>query len=146
MSLPRQKPATTPIPGQLSATEFDAFLLPHLAIPTRGPQCKLGYQRVFHLLLWGLYTGMHWKCLPLAKETHGKPALHDTPVSRACARWADDGALQRAFVASVWQLAAEQQLDLRVLPGDGTNTVGKTGAMGLAMRATSLSKGRRASP
>ena len=59
MSLPIQKPATTPIPVQLSATEFDAFILPHLSMPKRGPKCKLGYHRVFNLILWVLYTGMH---------------------------------------------------------------------------------------
>jgi hypothetical protein len=36
-------------------------------------------------------------------------------------------------VASVRHLAAEQQLDLRILPGDGTNTVAKKGAMALAV-------------
>ncbi len=31
MSLPTQKPATTPIPVQLSETEFTTFILPHLS-------------------------------------------------------------------------------------------------------------------
>jgi hypothetical protein len=59
-----QKPATTPIPGQLSAPEFEAFILPHLSMPKRGPKCKLGYHRVFNLISRVLYTGMQWKCLP----------------------------------------------------------------------------------
>jgi hypothetical protein len=50
MSTTVQKPATTPIPVQLSAPEFEAFLLPHLSMPKRGPKCKLGYHRVFNLL------------------------------------------------------------------------------------------------
>jgi hypothetical protein len=62
MSLPIQKPATTPIPVQLSETEFDAFILPHLSMPKCGPKCKLGYHRAFNLILWVLYTGMQWKC------------------------------------------------------------------------------------
>jgi hypothetical protein len=45
------KPATTPIPVQLSETEFSAFILPHLSMPKRGPKCKLGYYRVFNLAL-----------------------------------------------------------------------------------------------
>jgi hypothetical protein len=57
-----QKPATTPIPVQLSATEFHQFILPHLSMPKRGPKCKLGYHGVFNLILWVLYTGMQWKC------------------------------------------------------------------------------------
>ena len=43
------KPVTTPIPVQLSEPEFDAFILPHLSMPKRGPKGKLGYHRVLNL-------------------------------------------------------------------------------------------------
>ena len=146
MSLPTPKPATTPIPVQLSENEFTTFILPHLSMPKRGPKCKLGYHRLFNLILWVLYTGMQWKCLPAPTDTNGKPAIHYTTVYRAFAKWADDGSLWQAFVARVRHLAAEKQLDLSVLHGDGTNTVAKKGAMALATRATSTKKGRRLSP
>ena len=80
MSTTAPKPATTPTPVQLSAPEFEAFLLPHLSMPKRGPKCKLGYHRVFHLILWVLYTGMPWKCLPVPKDPNGEPAMHYTTV------------------------------------------------------------------
>src|SRR2546430_4766760 len=128
MSTTAPQPATTPIPVQLSAPEFTAFLLPHLSMPKRGPKCQLGYDRVFHLILWLLYMGMQWKCLPVPTDPDGRPAIHDTTVSKVFATWADDGALWQAFVASVRPLAVEKQLDLRVLHGDGTNTVAKKGA------------------
>ena len=64
MSTTAPKPATTPIPVQLSEPEFEAFILPHLSMPKRGPKCKLGYYRVFNLILWVLYTGMQWKSCP----------------------------------------------------------------------------------
>ena len=51
MSTTAPKPVTTPIPVQLSEPEFTAFILPHLSIPKRGPKCKLGYYRVFNLIL-----------------------------------------------------------------------------------------------
>ena len=72
MPTPAKKSATTPIPVQLSATEFHQFILPHLSMPKRGPKCKLGYYRVFNLILWVLYTGMQWKCLPVPKDRDGK--------------------------------------------------------------------------
>ena len=75
-----EKPVTTPIPVQLSVSEFTAFILPHLSRPKRGPQCKLGYHRVFNLILWVLYTGMQWKSLPVPKDHDGKPAIHYTTV------------------------------------------------------------------
>jgi transposase len=146
MSITTAKPATTPIPIQLSDTEFHEFILPCLSMPKRGPKCKLGYHRVFNLILWVLYTGMQWKCLPVPKDVHGKPAIHYTNVYRAFAKWSDDGSLQQAFMASVAHLAEEKHLDLRVLHGDGSNTVAKKGATGLATRAISTRRARRSSP
>jgi len=86
MSTPAQQPATTPIPVQLSASEFEAFLLPHLSMPKRGPKGKLGYYRVFNLILWVLYTGMQWKCLPVPKDANGTPAIHYTTVYKVFLR------------------------------------------------------------
>ncbi len=146
MSITAAKPATTPIPVQLSETEFTAFILPHLSMPKRGPKCKLGYYRVFNLILWVLYTGMQWKCLPVPKDTNGTPAIHSTTVCKVFAKWADDGSLWQAFIASVRHLAAEQHLDTSVLHGDGANTVAKKGGMALATRATSTRKARKSSP
>jgi hypothetical protein len=62
MSTTAPKSVTTPILVQLSEPEFETFILPHLSMPKRGPKCKLGYHRVFNLILWVLYTGMQWKC------------------------------------------------------------------------------------
>ena len=145
MSTTAQQPATTPIPVQLSEPKFTAFLLPHLSMPQRGPKCKLGYYRVFNLILWVLYTGMQWKCRPVPKDANGTPAIHYTTVYKVFAKWADDGSLWQAFLASVRHLAAEKHLDTSVLHGDGTNTVAKKGAMALATRATNTRKERRSS-
>jgi hypothetical protein len=79
MSTTAPTPVTTPIPVQLSEPEFEAFILPHLSMPKRGPKCKLGYYRVFNLIVWLLYTGMQWKCLPVPTDPRwetGDP-LHD---------------------------------------------------------------------
>jgi transposase len=146
MSTRAKHAATTPIPVQLSAPEFNEFILPHLSMPKRGPRCKLDYHRLFNLILWVLYTGMQWKCLPIPKDPQGKPALHYTNVYKAFAKWSDDGSLQQAFMASVAHLSEEKKLDLRVLHGDGTNTVAKKGEMASGIRATSIKRVRRSSP
>jgi len=146
MSTTAPKPATTPIPVQLSAPEFEAFILPHLSMPKRGPKCKLGYYRVFNLILRVLYTGMQWKCLPVPTDSAGKPAIHYTTIYKVFAKWADDGSLWQAFVASVRHLVVEKQLDLSVLHGDGTNTVAKKGGMASAIPATSTKRARKSSP
>ena len=146
MSTTAEKPVTTPIPVQLSDSEFTAFIFPHLSMPKRGPKCKLGYHRVFNLILWVLYTGMQWKCLPVPQDAHGKSAIHYTTVYRAFAKWANAGSLEQAFVASVGHLADAKKLDLSILHGDGTNTVAKKGAMALGTQATSTRRERKSSP
>jgi transposase len=146
MSQTAAQPATTPIPVQLSEPEFTAFILPHLSMPKRGPKCKLGYHRVFNLILRLLYTGMQWKCLPVPTDSKGKPAIHYTTVYKVFAKWADDGSLWQAFLASVTHLAEEKHLDISVLHGDGTNTVAKKGAMGLGIRGTNIRRVRKSSP
>jgi hypothetical protein len=86
MSTTAPKPATPPIPVQLSEPEFETFILPHLSMPKRGPKCKLGYYRVFNFILWVLYTGMQWKCLPVPHEPDGTPAIHYTTVYKVFLR------------------------------------------------------------
>src|SRR5215471_15713217 len=143
MSIPAQQPATTPISVQLSENAFTAFILPHLSMPKRGPKCKLGYHRIFNLILWVLYTGMQWKCVPVPQDAQGKPAIHYTTVYKVFARWADDGSLEDAFIASVRHLADHHQLDLSVLYGDGTNTVAKKGGDGIGYSGHKHQKGEK---
>ena len=112
-------------------------------MPKRGPKCKLGYYRVFNLILRVLYTGMQWKCLPVPHDAQGKPAIHYTTVYKVFARWADDGSLWQAFVASVRHLAIEKHLDTNILHGDGTNTVAKKGAMVSGFQGTNTRKARK---
>jgi transposase len=133
----------TPIPVQLSQTEFNEFILPHLSMPKRVPKCKLGYYRVFNLILWILYTGMQWKCLPVPKDRHGKAEIHYTTVYKVFAKWADDGSLEHAFVGSVEHLSDHQRLDLNVLHGDGTNTVAKKGGDGIGYSGYKHQKGEK---
>jgi hypothetical protein len=89
---------------------------------------------------------MQWKCLPIPQNSNGTPAIHYTTIYKVFAKWADDGSLWQAFVASVRHLAAEQQLDLSVLHGDGTNTVAKKGVMALASRGTNTRRATRSLP
>src|SRR5256886_17236777 len=122
MPITSAKPTTTPIPVQLSASAFTQFILPHLSMPKRGPKCKLGYHRVFNLILWVLYTGMQWKCLPVPEDTNGQPVIHYTTVYKVFAKWADDRSLQQAFMANVGHFSDEKKLYLPLLHGDRTNT------------------------
>ena len=90
-----------------------------------------------------LYTGMQWKALPIEKGPEGKAELHYTGIVKLFARWAEDGSLERAFIASVKQLADTQKLDLSLLHGDGSNTVAKKGGTQLATAATNTRRARK---
>ena len=58
-------------------------------------------------------------------------------------KWADDGSLEQAFIASVGHLADHHQLDLRILHGDGTNTVAKKGGDGIGYSGHKHQKGEK---
>ena len=74
-----------------------------------------------------------------------RPAM-DLARGLSSAKWAGDGSLWQAFVASVRHLAVEKPLDISTLHGDGTNTVAKKGAMASAIPATSTKRARKSSP
>jgi hypothetical protein len=137
------KPSSTPIPVQLSTQEFAQFILPNLSLPRRGPQGKIGYHKPFNSILTVLYTGMQWKELPIAKGSDGNAELHYTGVFKLFARWAEDGSLERAFMASVKHLDEAKKLDLSLLHGDGSNTVAKKGATQSATAATNTRRGKK---
>jgi transposase len=141
-----KNPETTPSPVPLSEPEFTACIFPHLSMPKRGPRCKLGYPRLLNLILWVLYTGMPWKCLPIPKGPTGRSEIHDTNVYRAFAKWADAGSRQQAFLARIAHLSDEKRLDGRILQDDGTNTVAKKGGTGLVTLVTNTRRARRSSP
>ena len=128
---------------QLGEPEFEQFILPHLSLPQRGPDCKIGYHKAFNYLLKVLYTGMQWKELPIEKGPDGAAEIHYTGIYNLFARWADDGSLEKAFIASVKHLSAEQKLDLSLLHGDGSNTVAKKGAKESATAATNTRRVKR---
>jgi hypothetical protein len=145
MSTTAEKPATTPIPGPLSDSEFAACIFPPRSLPKRGPKGPWGYQGVLKLIWWVLSTGMPWQCWPMPHDAQGKPAIPDTTIDQGLATWADDGSRWQAFTARVAPLADEKPLDLRVLHGDGTNPVAPTGGRGWGPRVTNTRRARQSS-
>jgi transposase len=139
-----EKPEYNVIPVQLSEPEFTEFILPHLSLPQRGPKCRIGYHRAFNLILKVLYTGCQWKEMPIEIDpVTGKAVIHHTVLFKLYGRWADDGSLEKAFVASVKYLADAQKLDLSVLHGDGSNTAAKKGAMDSVTAVTNTRKAKK---
>lgn len=143
MSESLHNPPSTPIPVELTEKDFTEFILPHLSMPQRGPKCKIGYHRVFNLIVWLLHTGAQWKMLPIEKDDDDHPIIHYTQIYRAFARWTDDGSIKAAFLASIRHLADHHKLDLSVLHGDGSNTVAKKGGDGIGYSGHKHQKGEK---
>ncbi|MCP4749234.1 MAG: transposase [Desulfobacteraceae bacterium] len=137
------KPVNTKIPVQLNENEFEEFILPYLSMPKRGPECKIGYWKVFNYILKLLYTGMQWKELPIEKDANGDPEIHHTVIFKQYGKWSDDGSLLKAFEASVQHLSDEKMLNLSVLHGDGTNTVAKKGGDGIGYSGHKHQRGEK---
>jgi hypothetical protein len=144
-SFPVVKPRPTVIPVQFTAQECAPFILPPLSLLKRGPQGKLGSHTPFTSRLKVLSTGMQWKEVPSDTGPQGKAELPYTGVDKLCARWAEAGSLERAFLASGTHLDAAKKLALALLHGDGSNTVAKKGARPLATVATSTRRARKCS-
>jgi len=95
--------------------------------------------------LRGTVDGQAVAVLARAQRHPGNAAIHDTTVYKVFARWSDDGSLADALIASVGPLSDHHHLDLRVLHGDGTNTVAQKAAMAWALQATHIRRGRKSS-
>lgn len=143
MAQSNRKQVYTRIPTQVNEKEFDEFFLPYLSIPKRGPKCKIGYWKVFNLILKILYTGIQWKELPIDKTACGEPEVHYTSIYKQYARWSDDGSLLKSFEASVQLLSDEEKLDISILNGDGSNTVAKKGGDGIGYSGHKHQKGEK---
>ena len=79
----------------------------------------------------------------MPKDRDGQAEIHYTTVYKVFAKWADDGSLEHAFIASVGHLSDQNHLDLRVLHGDGTNTVAKKGGDGIGYSGYKHQKGEK---
>jgi len=119
---------STPIPTQLNEEDFNKLILPHLSMPKRGPKCQIGYHKVFNYILKVLYTFITWKELPIERNPEtGKHEIHYTNVYKHFAKWQVDGSWEHVFHSSVLFLKTQEQLDVSIIHGDGSNTVAKKG-------------------
>jgi transposase len=125
---------------ELTGPEFIAFIFPHLSMPCRGSKCKRGYHRVFSLILWVLYTGMQWKCMPVPRTADGTALIHYTTIFKVFANWADDGSLEQAFIwRSIASLISTSCMAMAPTPFP------KRAAMASAIPATNIRGVRRSS-
>jgi transposase len=122
-------PCWQAIPTELSAAQFEQFVLPHLdkGRGRRGPPPTLSPHRIFNYILQALYMGCQWKMLPIGRNDKGLPEIHYTRIYRTFRRWHAAGCMDAILAGSVSRLHDDQLLDLTVIHGDGTTTAAKKG-------------------
>jgi transposase len=103
------------IPTNLSAAQFEQFVLAHLSKGGRGPAKKLEWRTIFNYILRLLYLGCQWKELPIEKDPQGRPESHYTRIYRAFRRWQADGSFNAIFEGSVLKLHQDDRLDITVI-------------------------------
>jgi len=108
------------IPVYVPEEKFNEIILPLLWKGSRRPKPKLSYFKLFHYMLYVLYTGIQWEMLPNEK---GKPEIHYSNVWR---KWKHQS-IRKIFDHNVKALSDTGKLDLTVLNGDGGNIVAKKG-------------------
>ena len=128
------------IPTELSLSDFNEFVFPHMTMGRRGPKPKISYFKMFNYFLYLMHTGCQWYQLPINKGTDGAPEMSYSRLFRHFQRWIKSGFFDRVFEASVAKLAKGSLLDTSILHGDGTTTAAKKGVIILAEVDTNISQ------
>jgi transposase len=134
------------IPRQLPEEQFNAHVLPHLSIGSRGPALKLPLRKIFNYILKIIHTGVQWDQLEIEKDENGDKEIHYTRVFRVFQRWSNDGSLKNVFEQSVCFLRDNNKLDLSVVHGDGSLTPAKKGGEMVAYNGHKKIKGEAILP
>lgn len=126
------------LPIQVLRKDFNKYILPRLSRCRRGPKGKLTRYQIFNYILFVLHTGIQWNQLPVKRNE-----IHWTNVYKWHLKWSKDGSYEDLFETSVKHLMTENKLDISVLHGDGSNTVAKKGALGLATQDTNTRREKK---
>lgn len=129
------------IPTNLTLTQFEQFILPHLLRGRCGPAPKLPLYTIFNYILRLLYTGCQWKELPIEKDSAGVPEIHYTRIYRMFRYWHARGCIDAIFAGSVSTLDRLGLLDISIMHCDGTTTVAKKGGDNIGFSGHKKMKG-----
>lgn len=133
------KPHYNWIPTELTESDFNEFIFPHITVGRRGPKPKVSYFKMFNYFLYLMHTGCQWYRIPINKDQLGIREISYSRLFRHFQRWIHTGFFDLVFESSVAKLAKESLLDTSTMHGDGTTTAAKKGATILAEVGTNIS-------
>lgn len=134
------------IPVYVPEEKFNEIILPLLWKGSRGPKPKLSYFKLFHYILYVLYTGIQWEMLPIENDKEGTPEIHYSNVWRKWKQWVEHQSILKIFDHSVKSLNDTGKLDLTALNGDGSNIVAKKGGQWIGYSGHKHQKGDKILP
>jgi transposase len=114
------------IPTQLTETQFQQYIEPHLSKAKRGYVSEQPLYKIFNYILYKLYPGCQWDALPRETTVDGQPIMSYQVPYYHFRKWSQDGSFQRLVDAGM--LAVKYELNLSELNLDGSHTVAKKGA------------------
>ncbi len=127
------------IPTQLTETQFQQYIEPHLTQAKRGYVSEQPLYKLFNYILYKLYTGCQWDALPIEKTEADHPVMSYQVPYYHFRKWSTDGSFQRLVDAGI--LAIKYEVNVSELHLDGSHTVAKKGA-----KASPIKAGRRQKP
>ncbi|MDQ4147327.1 MAG: transposase [Pseudomonadota bacterium] len=114
------------IPTQLTETQFQQYIEPHLSKAKRGYVSEQPLYKIFNYILYKLHTGCQWEELPIERTDDGRPRTSYQVPYYHFRKWSQDGSFQRLVDAGI--LAVKYELNLSALHLDGSQTIAKKGA------------------
>ena len=126
------------IPIEVTETQFDQHIRPHLSTARRGYISNIPLYKIFNYIIYKLRTGCQWEFLPMDTTANGMPeASYQVPYYHF-RKWSRDGSMQRLFDASIMTIRGD--LNLSELNLDGSHSAAKKGAMRLPIKGGSMPK------
>lgn len=103
----------------LSKDIIRTWILPHLSVGERGPDCQSTLPEVVEAILYKLKTGCQWRCLPV-KQFFAQNALTWSGIYHHFNEWRKDGSWKKLWINLLRLHRA--RLDLSSMQLDGSHT------------------------
>ena len=113
------------IPTDVTKSQFDQYIRPHLSTAERGYESKQSLYKIFNLILYKLTTSCQWPKLPIERDAQNQPVMSYQVPYYHFRKWSTDGSLQRLFDASI--LTIKGALNVSELNLDGSHSAAKKG-------------------
>jgi len=128
------------IPVELTESQFNTHIRPHLTTAKRGYVSKVPLFKIFNYILYRLHTGCQWSRLPIDKHPTDpdKKEITYHAVYYHFRKWSIDDSLKKVWEESI--LTIRDDLNLSDINVDGTHIIAKKGGESVAYQGRKKAK------